>query len=53
MKRLLIVVDFQKDFVDGALGFSGALPLRERIAAKAVEVVMAGAIDLKKKFYDL
>ena len=30
MKRLLIVVDFQKDFVDGALGFPGALPLRER-----------------------
>lgn len=37
MKRLLIVVDFQKDFVDGALGFSGALPLRERIAAKIME----------------
>ena len=37
MKRLLIVVDFQKDFVDGALGFSGALPLRERIAAKIRE----------------
>ena len=24
MKRLLIVVDYQKDFVDGALGFPGA-----------------------------
>ena len=37
MKRLLIVVDFQKDFVDGSLGFAGALPLRERIAAKIRE----------------
>lgn len=37
MKRLLIVVDFQRDFVDGALGFPGALPLRERIAAKIKE----------------
>ena len=24
MKRLLIVVDYQNDFVDGALGFEGA-----------------------------
>ena len=24
MKRLLIVVDYQNDFVDGALGFPGA-----------------------------
>ena len=37
MKRLLIVVDFQKDFVDGALGFPEALPLGERIAAKIKE----------------
>ena len=37
MKRLLIVVDFQKDFVDGALGFPGALPLRERVAEKIKE----------------
>ena len=37
MKRLLIVVDFQTDFVDGALGFPGALPLRERIIAKIRE----------------
>ena len=37
MKRLLIVVDFQKDFVDGALGFAGAEklegPILEKIAA--------------------
>ena len=24
MKKLLLVVDYQKDFVDGALGFPGA-----------------------------
>ena len=23
MKKLLLVVDYQKDFVDGALGFAG------------------------------
>ena len=34
MKRLLIVVDYQNDFVDGALGFEGAELLDERIAAK-------------------
>ena len=37
MKRLLIVVDYQRDFVDGALGFPGAEaldgPIAERIAA--------------------
>ena len=35
MKKLLVVVDYQKDFVDGALGFSGAegleKPILERI----------------------
>ena len=34
MKKLLIVVDYQKDFVDGALGFPGAEKLDEKIAAK-------------------
>ena len=37
MKKLLIVVDYQKDFVDGALGFPGAeklaRPIQERIEA--------------------
>ena len=37
MKKLLIVVDYQKDFVDGALGFPGAEklagPIQERIEA--------------------
>lgn len=34
MKRLLVVVDFQKDFVDGALGFPGAEKLEKPIADK-------------------
>lgn len=34
MKKLLIVVDFQVDFVDGALGFEGAERLEEPIVAK-------------------
>ena len=34
MKKLLIVVDYQIDFVDGALGFEGAEKLDERIADK-------------------
>ena len=42
MKRLLIVVDYQKDFVDGALGFSGAELLDERIARKIDEYREAG-----------
>ncbi len=37
MKKLLIVVDFQKDFVDGSLGFPGAEALEERIASKIRE----------------
>ncbi len=37
MKRLLIVVDYQNDFVDGALGFEGAELLDERIAMKIDE----------------
>ena len=34
MKKVLLVVDYQKDFVDGALGFPGAELLDEKIAAK-------------------
>ena len=34
MKRYLFVIDYQNDFVDGALGFPGAEKLDERIAAK-------------------
>jgi nicotinamidase-related amidase len=37
MKRGLFVIDYQNDFVDGALGFAGAELLDERIAAKIRE----------------
>ena len=42
MKRLLVVVDYQNDFVDGALGFEGAELRDERIAAKIDEYREAG-----------
>ncbi len=42
MKRLLIVVDYQNDFVDGALGFPGAELLDERIVAKIEEYRASG-----------
>lgn len=42
MKRLLIVVDYQNDFVDGALGFEGAELLDGRIAAKIDEYRESG-----------
>ena len=34
MNRYLFVIDYQTDFVDGALGFPGAEKLDEKIAAK-------------------
>ena len=34
MNRYLFVIDYQKDFVDGALGFPGAEKLDDKIAAK-------------------
>ena len=37
MERYLFVIDYQKDFVDGALGFPGAEKLDEPIAAKVRE----------------
>ena len=42
MKRLLIVVDYQNDFVDGALGFAGAELLDEPIRRKIEEYRGAG-----------
>lgn len=37
MKKLLIVVDYQNDFVTGALGFEGATKFEEPIAKKIKE----------------
>ena len=42
MKKLLLVVDYQKDFVDGALGFTGAEKLDGPIAAKIAAYRAAG-----------
>lgn len=42
MKRLLVVVDYQNDFVDGALGFDGAELLEEPICRKIEEYREAG-----------
>lgn len=42
MKRLLVVVDYQNDFVDGALGFEGAELLEEPICRKIQEYREAG-----------
>ncbi len=42
MGRLLIVVDMQNDFVDGALGFEGADGIIEGIAARIEEYKASG-----------
>ncbi len=39
MSKVLIVVDYQKDFVDGALGFPKAATLEAGIAAKVEEAI--------------
>ena len=45
MKELLIVVDYQKDFVDGALGFPGAETLDGPIAAITVDARLTASYD--------
>lgn len=42
MKKILVVVDYQKDFVDGALGFKEAENLEEGILAKVNEYLDKG-----------
>ena len=42
MKKLLVVVDYQNDFVDGALGFQGADALDEGIAHLAQSYLAMG-----------
>ncbi|MDT8336378.1 MAG: isochorismatase family cysteine hydrolase [Candidatus Izemoplasmatales bacterium] len=37
MKRCLIVVDYQNDFIDGALGFDSAIKIKENITEKIRE----------------
>lgn len=45
-KRLLVVVDYQKDFVDGALGFEKASDLEEGIYKKVKSYLEQGDIVL-------
>ena len=42
MSKALVVVDYQKDFVDGALGFAGAEKLEPGIAALVEQYLAAG-----------
>lgn len=42
MKNLLIIVDYQKDFVDGSLGFPGASDLDEKICSRIEEYRLNG-----------
>ena len=42
MKKLLIVVDYQNDFVNGTLGFPGAELLDEVICSKISDYKMHG-----------
>ena len=39
MKKLLVVVDFQEDFVNGSLGFDGASDLEDKIIARIERAV--------------
>ncbi len=42
MKKLLVVIDYQKDFVDGALGFEKAITLEEGIYNKINKYLQEG-----------
>ena len=42
MKQALVIVDYQKDFVSGSLGFDGAELLDEKIAARIEEALRSG-----------
>lgn len=42
MSKCLIVVDYQNDFIDGALGFEGALDIKDAIIDKIQQVKQDG-----------
>ena len=48
-KRCLIVVDYQKDFVDGSLGFEKAVTLDHGIAEKIRLSHRRGAADADRE----
>lgn len=43
MKKLLVVVDYQHDFVDGSLGFQGAEKLEDAICGRIARYRLQGA----------
>jgi len=56
MKQCLIVVDFQNDFIDGALGFDGAIDIKDAIVTKIQDYKDRGqdvlfTIDTHKEDY--
>jgi nicotinamidase-related amidase len=56
MKQCLIVVDFQNDFIDGALGFDGAMDIKDAIVSKINDYKNRGqdvlfTIDTHKENY--
>ncbi len=52
MERYLFVIDYQKDFVDGALGFPGAEALDAGIAAKVREYGPGRVIFTRDTHYE-
>ena len=42
MSKLLVVIDYQKDFVDGALGFEKAATLEQGIYNKVSQYLKEG-----------
>lgn len=57
MRKLLVVVDYQNDFVDGSLGFSAAVSLHDKICQKILEYKEEGqmivfTLDTHESNYD-
>ena len=48
---ILVVVDYQKDFVNGALGFKKAETLEEGIYNKVNDYLKKGNEDLRNEVY--
>ena len=52
MNRYLFVIDYQNDFVDGALGFPGAEKLDSKIAAKVREYGKGNVLFTRDTHFD-
>ena len=53
MKKLLVVVDYQNDFVDGALGFEKAATLEKGIVTKIQQYLNEGHSVLFTKSFPI